>query len=69
MDFLLLEQEEIDFLEYIAKDRHIPALGKFAKVEVGITTGSNDFSPFRFQPLKNTTYMTTQDQWLEEVFR
>ena len=41
--FYFLEQEEIDFLEYIAKDRHIPALGKFAKVEVGITTGSNDF--------------------------
>lgn len=41
--FYFLEQEEIDFLENIAKDRSIPTLGKFANVEVGITTGSNDF--------------------------
>ena len=41
--FYFLDQEEIDFLENIAKDRNIPTLGKFANVEVGITTGSNDF--------------------------
>lgn len=41
--FYFLEQEEIDFLENIAKNRNIPTLGKFANVEVGITTGSNDF--------------------------
>ncbi|MBL7826229.1 MAG: class I SAM-dependent methyltransferase, partial [Saprospiraceae bacterium] len=41
--FYFLNQEEIDFLENIAKDRNIPTLGKFANVEVGITTGSNDF--------------------------
>lgn len=41
--FYFLEQEEIDFLENIAKDRNIPTLGKFANIEVGITTGSNDF--------------------------
>lgn len=41
--FYFLEQEEIDFLENIAKSRNIPILGKFANVEVGITTGSNDF--------------------------
>lgn len=41
--FYFLEQEEINFLENIAKDRNIPTLGKFANVEVGITTGSNDF--------------------------
>lgn len=41
--FYFLEQEEIDFLENIAKDRNIQTLGKFANVEVGITTGSNDF--------------------------
>lgn len=41
--FYFLEQDEIDFLENIAKDRNIPTLGKFANVEVGITTGSNDF--------------------------
>lgn len=41
--FYFLEQEEIDFLENIANKRNISALGKYAKVEVGITTGSNDF--------------------------
>ena len=41
--FYFLEQDEIDFLENIAKRRNIPTLEKFAKVEVGITTGSNDF--------------------------
>ena len=41
--FYFLDQEEIDFLENIAKKRNIPTLGKYAKVEVGITTGSNDY--------------------------
>ncbi|MFN0157578.1 MAG: N-6 DNA methylase [Bacteroidota bacterium] len=41
--FYFLEQEEIDFLENIAKLHNIPTLGKWAKIEVGITTGSNDF--------------------------
>jgi adenine-specific DNA methylase len=41
--FYFLEQEEIDFLENIAKKKNIPTLGKYAKVEVGITTGANDF--------------------------
>lgn len=41
--FYFLEQEEIDFLEDIATSRNVPLLGKFANVEVGITTGSNDF--------------------------
>jgi adenine-specific DNA-methyltransferase len=41
--FYFLEQEEIDFLENIAQKRNIPTLGQFANVEVGITTGSNDF--------------------------
>lgn len=41
--FYFLEQEEIDFLENIANDKCIPTLGKFADVEVGITTGSNSF--------------------------
>jgi adenine-specific DNA methylase len=41
--FYFLEQEEIDFLENIAINRNIPTLGDFADVEVGITTGSNDF--------------------------
>lgn len=41
--FYFLEQEEIDFLESISKNRDIPTMGKFANIEVGITTGSNDF--------------------------
>lgn len=41
--FYFLEQNEIDFLENIATRRNIPTLEKFARVEVGITTGSNDF--------------------------
>lgn len=41
--FYFLEQDEIDFLENIAEKRRVPTLGKFANVEVGITTGSNDF--------------------------
>jgi adenine-specific DNA-methyltransferase len=41
--FYFLEQDEIDFLEYIAEKRKIPTIGDFARVEVGITTGSNDF--------------------------
>ena len=41
--FYFLEQDEIDFLEHIAENNSIPTIGDFAKVEVGITTGSNDF--------------------------
>jgi len=41
--FYFLEQEEIDFLEEVASKHKIPTLGKYANVEVGITTGSNDF--------------------------
>ena len=41
--FYFLEQDEIDFLEHIAQQRNILTFGKYADVEVGITTGSNDF--------------------------
>ncbi len=41
--FYFLEQNEIDFLENIAKHKNIPTIGKYAKIEVGITTGANDF--------------------------
>lgn len=41
--FYFLEQHEIDFLENISNKYNIPTINKFAKVEVGITTGSNDF--------------------------
>jgi len=41
--FYFLDQDEIDFLENIAKRYDIANIGKYANVEVGITTGSNDF--------------------------
>ena len=41
--FYFLEQMEIDFLEEITKNGIIPKMGDFADVEVGITTGSNEF--------------------------
>ncbi len=41
--YYFLEQEEIDFLEHIAKKRKIPTIGNYASVEVGITTGANDY--------------------------
>lgn len=41
--YYFLEQEEIDFLEQIAKKRKVPTIGNYASVEVGITTGANDY--------------------------
>ena len=41
--YYFLEQEEIDFLENIVKKRKIPTIGNYASVEVGITTGANDY--------------------------
>lgn len=41
--FYFLEQEEIDFLEKLKDEETLSKLGKYAKVEVGITTGANSF--------------------------
>ncbi|HOB83318.1 MAG TPA: class I SAM-dependent methyltransferase [Bacteroidales bacterium] len=41
--FYFLDQEEINFLEQVSKLKKINTLEKYAHVEVGITTGSNDF--------------------------
>jgi adenine-specific DNA methylase len=41
--FYFLDQKEIDFLERLQSKKLIPQLGEYAKVEVGITTGSNPF--------------------------
>jgi adenine-specific DNA methylase len=41
--YYFLEQEEIDFLEQIAKKRKVPTISNYASVEVGITTGANDY--------------------------
>jgi len=41
--YYFLEQEEIDFLEKIGEKMKIPTIGYYADVEVGITTGANDY--------------------------
>lgn len=41
--FYFLEQEEIDFLERLENSKIIQKFQNYAKVEVGITTGSNPF--------------------------
>jgi len=41
--FYFLEQDEIDFLEKLQKEQIIKKFATYAKVEVGITTGSNPF--------------------------
>lgn len=41
--YYFLEQEEIDFLEQVAQKRKLPTIGNYAGVEVGITTGANDY--------------------------
>lgn len=41
--FYFLDQKEIDFLEEVASKYRIPTIGDFADVQVGITTGSNEF--------------------------
>lgn len=41
--YYFLEQEEIDFLENVANNKKLPQLGSYADVEVGITTGANDY--------------------------
>lgn len=41
--FYFLEQKEIDFLEKLQDEKILSRFGKYAKVEVGITTGSNPF--------------------------
>ena len=41
--FYFLDQQEIDFLERLQESQQIPKFEEYAKVEVGITTGSNSF--------------------------
>lgn len=41
--FYFLEQEEIDFLQYLLTTNALPTMGDFSKVEVGMTTGANSF--------------------------
>jgi adenine-specific DNA-methyltransferase len=41
--YYFLEQEEIDFLENIQNKRKLPSISDYANVEVGITTGANDY--------------------------
>ena len=57
--FYFLEQEEIDFLENVSLLHNVPTLGKYANVEVGITTGSNDFF---------TVPLTTVEEYDLEIY-
>lgn len=41
--FYFLNQSEINFIEKVAEKYSIPRLGDLADVEIGITTGSNEF--------------------------
>ncbi|MFZ5570930.1 MAG: Eco57I restriction-modification methylase domain-containing protein [Thermodesulfobacteriota bacterium] len=41
--FYFLQQEEINFLETVAQKKFIPKIADYAKVEVGITTGANNY--------------------------
>lgn len=41
--FYFLDQKEIDFLQKLQSQKLIPCLGQYANVEVGITTGANQF--------------------------
>lgn len=55
--FYFLEQEEIDFLENLQELKTVPKLGKYADVEVGITTGSN---PFFTVPLSTVQFYSLE---------
>jgi len=50
--YYFLDQEEIDLLETIAEKRKIKKIGDYAKVEVGITTGSNPFFTVPLETVK-----------------
>jgi len=41
--YYFLEQEEIDFLENISRKKKINNMGYFSDIEVGITTGANNY--------------------------
>jgi adenine-specific DNA-methyltransferase len=41
--YYFLNQNEIDFLENVSERFKVSTIGKYANVEVGITTGANDF--------------------------
>lgn len=41
--FYFLDQREIDFIEGIMEEKRVPTFGEHAKVEVGMTTGSNQY--------------------------
>ena len=41
--YYFLEQKEIDFLEDVSNNKSLPRLENYANVEVGITTGANDY--------------------------
>lgn len=56
--YYFLSQEEIDFLEWIKK-KDIPTISSYANVEVGITTGANNF----FTVPQSVVYMYQLDEF------
>ncbi len=56
--FYFLDQKEIDFIERIKADKKLHTMGQLAKVEVGITTGSN---PFFTVPYSTVQFYRMQD--------
>ncbi|MCK0114371.1 class I SAM-dependent methyltransferase [Gelidibacter sp. F63206] len=50
--YYFLEQEEINFLETIAKEKNIPTISDYANVEVGITTGANKYFTVPYSTVK-----------------
>ena len=63
--YYFLEQEEIDFLEQIAKKRKVPTIGNFASVEVGITTGANDYFTVSLPVVEAYDLKEYANQWLK----
>jgi adenine-specific DNA methylase len=50
--YYFLEQNEIDFLERISSDTRLSTIGNYASVEVGITTGANDYFTVPFSTVE-----------------
>ena len=50
--FYFLDQREIDFLENVQRQWDFPTIGDYADIEIGITTGANDFFTVPFSTVK-----------------
>jgi adenine-specific DNA methylase len=50
--YYFLEQNEIDFLEKVSNDTRLATIGDYANVEVGITTGANNYFTVPFSSVE-----------------